>query len=110
MWEQHNEGEDIVAVLQNPDHGMDILDEPLKPEAGHVYGATFIRLDQGTILKLRTPLDSGFEEVEKKVKLPELPELDGMPLPPLPGGNLPLPPLPNASDALAAMKAQMDED
>ena len=89
---------------------MDILDEPLKPEAGHVYGATFIRLDQGTILKLRTPLDSGFEEVEKKVKLPELPGLDGMPLPPLPGGNLPLPPLPNASDALAAMKAQMDED
>lgn len=110
MWEQHNEGEDIVAVLQNPEHGMDILDEPLKPEAGHVYGATFIRLDEGTILKLRTPLDSGFEEVEKKVKLPELPGLDGMPLPPLPDGNLPLPPLPNASDALAAMKAQMDED
>ena len=110
MWEQHNEGEDIVAVLQNPEHGMNILDEPLKPEAGHVYGATFIRLDEGTILKLRTPLDSGFEEVEKKVKLPELPGLDGMPLPPLPDGNLPLHPLPNASDALAAMKAQMDED
>ena len=33
-----------------------------------------------------------------------------MPLPPLPDGNLPLPPLPNASDALAAMKLQMDED
>ena len=110
MWEQHSEGEDIVAVLQNPEHGMNILDEPLKPEAGHVYGATFIRIDEGTILKLRTPLDSGFEEVEKKLKLPGLPGLDGMPLPPLPDGNLPLPPLPNASDALAAMKAQMDED
>ena len=110
MWEQHNEGEDIVAVLQNPEHGMNVLDEPQKPEAGHVYGATFIRLDEGTILKLRTPLDSGFEEVEKKAKLPELPGLDGMPLPPLPDGNLPLPPLPNASDALAAMKLQMDED
>lgn len=110
MWEQHNEGEDIIAVLQNPEHGMNILDEPLKPEAGHVYGATFIRLDEGTILKLRTPLDSGFEEVEKKMKLPELPGVDGMPLPPFPDGNLPLPPLPNASDALAAMKAQMDED
>ena len=86
------------------------LDEPQKPEAGHVYGATFIRLDEETILKLRTPLNSGFEEVEKKAKLPELPGLDGMPLPPLPDGNLPLPPLPNASDALAAMKLQMDED
>ena len=84
MWEQYNEGEDIVALLQNPEHGLNIIDEPQKPEAGHVYGATFIRLDDVTILKLRTPLDSGFEEVEKK-PLPEgLPNLEGMPLPPLP--------------------------
>ena len=110
MWEQYNEGEDIVALLQNPEHGLNIIDEPQKPEAGHVYGATFIRLDDVTILKLRTPLDSGFEEVEKK-PLPEgLPNLEGMPLPPLPDGDMPLPPLPNASDALAAMKQQMDED
>ena len=112
MWEQYNEGEDIVGVLQNPDHGQTILEEPLKPQAGHVYGATFIRLDETSILKLRTPLDSGFEEVEKKAKLPELPGIDGMPLPPLPDGSMPLPPLPNpnASDALAALKMQMDED
>ena len=112
MWEQHNEGEDIVGVLQNPDHGQNILEEPLKPQAGHVYGATFIRLDETSILKLRTPLDSGFEEVEKKAKLPELPGIPGMPLPPLPDGSMPLPPLPNpnASDALAALKMQMDED
>ena len=110
MWEQYNEGEDIVALLQNPEHGLNIIDEPQKPEAGHVYGATFIRLDDVTILKLRTPLDSGFEEVEKK-PLPEgLPNLEGMPLPPLPDGDMPLPPLPNASDALAAMRLQMDED
>ncbi|MDG1549413.1 MAG: hypothetical protein P8Q94_05125 [Candidatus Poseidoniaceae archaeon] len=112
MWEQHNEGEDLVGVLQNPNHGQNILEEPLKPQAGHVYGATFIRLDETSILKLRTPLDSGFEEVEKKVKLPELPSPVGMPLPPLPDGSMPLPPLPNpnASDALAALKMQMDED
>lgn len=112
MWEQHNEGEDIIGVLQNPDHGQTILEEPLKPQAGHVYGATFIRLDETSILKLRTPLDSGFEEVEKKAKLPEVPGIDGMPLPPLPDGSMPLPPLPNpnASDALAALKMQMDED
>ena len=112
MWEQHNEGEDLVGVLQNPNHGQNILEEPLKPQAGHVYGATFIRLDETSILKLRTPLDSGFEEVEKKVKLPELPSPAGMLLPPLPDGSMPLPPLPNpnASDALAALKMQMDED
>ncbi len=110
MWEQYNDGEDIIALLQNPDHGLNIIEEPQKPAAGHVYGATFIRIGEEDILKLRTPLDSGFEEVEKKIKIPELPGLDGMPLPPLPDGNLPLPPLPNASDALAAMKLQMDED
>ena len=110
MWEQHNEGEDIVGLLQNPQHGLNVIDEPQKPEAGHVYGATFIRLDESTILKLRTPLDSGFEVVEKKQKLPELPGLDGMPLPPLPGMELPPPAMPNASDALAELKLQMDED
>ena len=110
MWEQHDEGEDIVALLQNPQHGLNVIDEPINPEAGHVYGSTFIRLDEATILKLRTPLDSGFEEVEKKPKISELPNLDGMPLPPLPDATLPLPPLPNASDALAAMRVQMGED
>ena len=55
---------------------------------------------------------TGVEEVEEKAKLPELPGLTGMPLPPLPDGTMPLPPLPNpnASDALAALKLQMDED
>ena len=110
MWEQYNDGEDIVALLQNPEHGLTVVDEPQKPEAGHVYGATFIRLDEATILKLRTPLDSGFEEVEKKSSPEGLPDLGNMPLPPLPDGNMPLPPLPNASDALAAMKLQIDED
>ena len=66
---------------------MNVIDEPLSQRLAKVYGATFIRLDEGTILKLRTPLDSGFEEVEKKPKLPELPGIDGMPLPPLPDGN-----------------------
>ena len=42
----------------------------------------------------------------------QLPGIPGMPLPPLPDGSMPLPPLPNpnASDALAALKMQMDED
>ena len=110
MWEQYNEGEDIVGLLQNPEHGLNVVDEPQKPEAGHVYGATFIRLDETTILKLRTPLDSGFEEVEKKSPPEGLPDLGSIPLPPLPDGNMPMPPLPNASDALAAMKLQLDED
>jgi len=113
MWEEHTAGEDLVAVLQNVNHGHNILVEPENPQPGHIYGATFIRLDENNILKLRTPLDDGFEEVEKKPKLPELLGPDGNPLPPLPGlGELPLPPLPapdsSASSALAALKDEME--
>lgn len=108
MWEQHTEGEDIVALLQTEGHGQNIIEQSLNSNQSSILGATFIRIDENTIFKLRTPLDSGFEEVEKKAKLPELP---GMPLPPLPDGALPLPlPPPSASDALAQLKKQIDED
>ena len=108
MWEQHTEGEDIVALLQTEGHGQNIIEQSLNSNQSSILGATFIRIDENTIFKLRTPLDSGFEEVEKKAKLPELP---GMPLPPLPDGALPLPlPPPSASDALAQLKQQIDED
>ena len=114
MWEEHTAGEDLVAVLQTENHGQTVLVEPENPQPGHIYGATFIRLDESKILKLRTPLDDGFEEVEKKPKLPDLLGPDGNPLPPLPGlGELPLPPLPvadsSASSALAALKDEMED-
>ena len=114
MWEDQTAGEDLVALLQTPGHGHSVLVEPENPEPGHIYGATFVRIDEARILKLRTPLDSGFEQV-KKEKVPELPVLldpDGKPLPPLPplGEGMPLPPLPMpaASGALAALKDEME--
>jgi hypothetical protein len=114
MWEDQTAGEDIVALLQTQGHGHSILAEPENPEPGHIYGATFIRIDEARILKLRTPLDSGFEKVKKET-IPEIPVLldpSGKPLPPLPlpgEGGLPLPPLPMpaASGALAALKNEM---
>lgn len=112
MWEDQTAGEDIVALLQTPGHGHTVLAEPENPEAGHIYGATFIRIDEARILKFRTPLDSGFEQVKKEEPpaLPVLLDPDGKPLPPLPlpgAGPLPLP-LPAASDALAALKDEMN--
>jgi hypothetical protein len=112
MWEDQTAGEDIVALLQTPGHGHSVLAEPENPEAGHIYGATFIRIDESRILKLRTPLDSGFEQVkrEQQPALPVLLDPNGKPLPPLPppgGGPLPLP-LPAASGALAALKDEMN--
>lgn len=126
MWEDQTAGEDLVAVLQTPGHGHTVLDAPENPPPGHIYGATFIRIDEARILKLRTPLDEGFEQVVKPEKpepapllgpdgnpLPALVGPDGNPLPALlgPDGNpLPMPlPMPTASSALAALKDEMDD-
>ena len=114
LQQQQDTGEDLVALLQTTGHGHSILDEPLNPEPGHVYGATFIRIDESRILKLRTALDTGFEAVEKpKEVIPQLIGLDGNPLPALLGPDgkpLPMPlPLPNASEALADLKSEIDE-
>jgi len=114
LQQQQDTGEDLVALLQTTGHGHSILDEPLNPEPGHVYGATFIRIDESRILKLRTALDTGFEAVEKPEEvIPQLIGLDGNPLPALLGPDgkpLPMPlPLPNASEALADLKSEIDE-
>ena len=108
MWEEHAVREDLVEILQKEGHGLSVLDEPAQPEAGHIYGATFIRIDDQRVLKYRSPLDSGFEAVITTEKVlekdpTELPQLMG------PDGNqLPLP-LPGPSGALAALKEEMNE-
>jgi microcystin-dependent protein len=108
MWEEHAVREDLVEILQKEGHGLAVLDEPAQPEAGHIYGATFIRIDDQRVLKYRSPLDSGFEAVITTEKVlekdpTELPSLMG------PDGN-PLPlPLPGPSGALAALKEEMNE-
>ena len=108
MWEEHAVREDLVELLQKEGHGIAVLDEPAQPEAGHIYGATFIRIDDQRVLKYRSPLDSGFEAVITTEKVLENESIE---LPPLigPDGN-PLPlPLPGPSGALAALKEEMNE-
>jgi hypothetical protein len=113
MWEDHAGGEDLVALLQTPGHGHTVLEEPEHPQPGHVYGATFIRIDEARILKLRLPLDVGFESLEPAA--PESPKLfgpDGRELPPLIGPDgqpMALPPLPAASSALSALREEMQD-
>ena len=86
MWEENLVREDLVSILQNEGHGLTVLDEPLNPDPGHIYGATFIRIDDQRILKYRSQLDSGFEAV-----ISNKPEPETLPseLPPLigPDGN-----------------------
>ena len=115
MWEDHASGEDLVELLQTPGHGHSVMVEPEHPEPGHVYGATFIRIDEGRILKLRLPLDVGFESLQQAQPATPVPVLvgpDGKELPPLVGPDgmpLALPPLPSASGALAALRDEMNQ-
>ena len=109
MWEEHSSGEDLVGLIQNDDHGHNILVEPANAEAGHVYGASLVRIDESTILKLRVPLDDGFVAVEEdRTTTATLPLPAGLPSPEELG--LPLPPTPGASGALAALKDEMAND
>ena len=116
MWEDHASGEDLVALLQTQGHGHTVLVEPENPAPGHVYGATFVRIDEGRILKLRLPLDTGFESIGSSQPEPAAPPVllgpDGKALPPLMGPDgtpLALPPLPSSSTALDAMREEMKE-
>jgi hypothetical protein len=111
MWEEHSSGEDLVGLIQSEKHGHNILIEPTTAEAGHVYGATLVRINDSTILKLRVPLDSGYVTVEgDRGAGPDLPLLPlDLPTP----AELGLPPLPapvGASGALDALRNEMAED
>jgi len=107
MWEEAEEREDLVALLRQPDNGQHILEHPESPEPGRTYGATFLRLDEDVVLKLRVPLDEGFQAAEADED-----EVPPLPLPPL-GELPPLPPLPtNPVEARSAALAALapDED
>lgn len=107
MWEEADERENLVALLREPDHGQHILEHPEAPEPGRPYGATFLRLDDDVVLKLRVPLDEGFHAAEDE-------EENALPPLPLPMGDLPpLPPPPgDAVEARSAALAALapDED
>ena len=95
MWNEKDKREDLTVILSREGHGLTVLSEPEKVTPGRPYGATYIRIDESKILKLRFPLDDRFRKVDSKVQeklelpdLPPLPLIDGQ-LPPIEG----LPPL-----------------
>lgn len=106
MWSKQDDGEDILATLATPGHGLTVLDEPVEVAPGHPYGATYVRVDDARVLKIRVALDDGFvaaSEFEEEVEV----EFD-LPPPPLPLGDLPPPPPPKASQSrLDAMRDEI---
>jgi hypothetical protein len=111
MWEEHSAGEDLVSLITSEDHKHNIIEEPEIAEAGHAYGATLVRIDESTILKLRVPLDEGFVAIDEKksASAMPIPLPEGMPSP-SDLGLLPLPPPPGASGALAALRDEIVDE
>lgn len=110
MWEEHSSGEDLISIVQDPQNTHRIIEEPAVAEQGHVYGASLVRIDENTILKLRVPVDSGYVQVESSEDDAPMPILPlGVPSPDS-LGLPPLPPPPGASGALAALRDEMSND
>ena len=84
--------EELQKILQQSNQ-IQVIDEPENPAPGHPYGRVLIRIDENKILRLRVPLDVGLRAAESESE--PLPDLGGLPPPPLPGviGDLPPPPL-----------------
>ena len=91
--------EELQKILQHSNE-IQVVDEPENPTPGHPYGRVLIRIDENKILRLRVPLDVGLRAAE--IESEPLPDLGGLPPPPLPGeiGDLPPPPLPGEISGL----------
>jgi len=93
-WSAVEDGEDLAALLKDPNHGLTVLEEPEEADTSKPQGVSYIRIDDERILKVKLPL----EMLVKKTPTQAPPEVSEMPLPPLenipPPGMPPMPPPP----------------
>jgi hypothetical protein len=96
MWADVEDGEDLATLLDDPNHGLTVLEGSQEVDDSKPIGITYVRIDEERILKLRVPL-----EVEKKSQKPEERSVDLQPFPPPgsaefpPPGSSPPPPPPS---------------
>ena len=85
-WSAVEDGEDLSALLKDPNHGLTVLEEPEEADPSKPQGVSYIRIDDERILKVRSPL----EMPVKKTSIQASPEVSEMPLPS--PDNMPPPP------------------
>ena len=85
-WSAVEDGEDLSALLKDPNHGLTVLEEPEEADPSKPQGVSYIRIDDERILKVRSPL----EMPVKKTSIQASTEVSEMPLPP--PDNMPPPP------------------
>jgi len=98
-WSAIEDGEDISALLKDPNHGLTVLTEPENPDPTIPQGISYIRIDANRVAKVRVSLDvSGSSVRTPEPELPEpplsMPPTGSHPPPPPPSGMPPPPSLP----------------
>ena len=90
-WTEVEDGEDLSTLTSIPGHGLAVMYEPEEPDASIPQGISYVRIDDGRVLKIRVSLDAPrgiqtgtdvISDVELDVDMPPPPSTQGMPLPP----------------------------
>jgi len=94
-WSAVEDGEDLAALLKDPNHGLTVLEESEEADTSKPQGVSYVRIDDERILKVKLPL----EILAKKKSVQAPPEMSEMPFPspesmPPPQGMPPMPPPP----------------
>jgi len=101
LWTDVEDGEDLATLLNDPNHGLTIIEESEDYDDTKPLGVSYVRIDNTRILKLTIPL-----VVESKSKINEVNKSDtllvdneispppGLPPMPPPPGLPPMPPPP----------------
>ena len=93
MWTELEDGEDLGALLDKPNHGLIVIEEDESPDDSSPLGVSYVRIDESRILKIRVPLKIPEKAVSRPAE--ELPMVEDMPpMPPPPSGLPPMPPPP----------------
>ena len=87
-WTEVEDGEDLSTLTSIPGHGLAVMYEPEEPDASIPQGISYVRIDDGRVLKIRVSLDAprgiqtgtdGISDDELDVDMPLPPSTQGMP-------------------------------
>ena len=107
LWTEVEDGEDLATLLNDPNHGLTIIEESEEYDDTKPLGVSYVRIDNTRILKLTIPLvvESKKKETEQMEtdllvvdsdqfppELPPMPPPPSLPPMPPPPGLPPMPP------------------
>ncbi len=99
LWTEVEDGEDLATLLNDPNHGLTILEESEEYDDSKPLGVSYVRIDNDRILKLTIPLvveskkkETGQTKTDTLVVDTDIQFPQGVPPMPPPPGLPPMPP------------------